>query len=217
MESAMQMQYNSQMEKLKIPEYGRHIQQLVEHAVTIEDKETRQRAAEQIVELMRMVTGEPKNQVETNDKLWNHLFIISDYKLDVLPPSGVKPEPGTLKIEPRVIPYPQNNSSRRHYGKYIQVLIEKAVTIDDKDRQMALLETVAAYMRVSYTSWNQDPFVSDDVVISDLNAMLKGRVTLPDNFSIKVLYKDVPKKNHKHNNKDKKRRKSGSKKHSYRK
>ena len=121
------MEYNTQQRKLPLPEYGRSVQNMVDHALTIEDREERQRCANTIVNIMGGMFPHLRDVDDFNHKLWDHLAIMADFKLDIdYPVEVVKKE--SLEIKPDRIPYSQNGIQYRHYGRFIQDMIQVAVT-----------------------------------------------------------------------------------------
>ncbi len=118
------MKYNTGREEINMREYGRHVQQVVEYIVSIEKKEERQCAAENVINLMSILNPQLKNIADYKHKLWDHIFIISDFKLDVDSPYP-KPTEDTYRIQPAKLPYPQQRIKLKHYGKNVESLVKK--------------------------------------------------------------------------------------------
>lgn len=184
----MDMEYNSQRENLIIPEYGRNLQKMVDYAVTIEDPEQRQLFAEMVVDLMQQMQPQGRNvNREFKEKLWNHILMISKYKLDVKPPENIEiVTPEQKKQQPR-LPYPAEEKRYRHYGHNIKVLLEKAINVEDPEKQQMLLNVIGSYMKIAYKTWNKEHYVNDEMIINDLKAMAEGKVEVPDNLAMDFL------------------------------
>lgn len=148
------MEYNTQQRKLPLPEYGRSVQNMVDYALTIEDRGERQRCANTIVDIMGSMFPNLRDASDNNHKLWDHLAIMSDFKLDIdYPVEVVKKE--SLEIKPDRIPYSQHNIRYRHYGRYIQELIHIASDYSEsEERKMLLLNLIANHMKKDYQNWN---------------------------------------------------------------
>ena len=182
--STRAVHYNVEQEHLKIPEYGRHIQNLINYAVAIEDQNEREAAARQIIRLMAQVSHQGKPTQDIELKLWRHLFIISDYKIDVTPQGIELPQPENKDLKPTRISYPRNTKKFRHYGAYVQELIDKALKEEDPDKRKGFFSSIASYMKTAYKVWNRDPHIGDEIIISDLKSLIAGRGDLPENLNI---------------------------------
>lgn len=178
------LRYNSEQEKLTIPEYGRHIQNLIDHAVSIEDPKKREAAAYQIIRLMAQVSNQGKPTPDIELKLWRHLFIISDYKIDVVPEGIELPKIENKDMKPAQLGYPKNTKRYRHYGAYIQELITKALEEKDPEKRHGFFSSIASYMKTAYKVWNRDPHIGDELIIGDLKSMIAGRGELPEELNI---------------------------------
>ena len=178
------LRYNSEYEFLKIPEYGRHIQNLIDHAVTLTDLKEREAAANQIIRLMAQVTNQGKPSPDVELKLWRHLFIISDYKIDVIPEGIELPKPENKDLKPERIPYPRNTKRFRHYGAYVQDLITKALEVEDVDKRHGYFSSIASYMKTAYKVWNRDPHIGDEIIMSDLKSLVGDRGEIPEKLNI---------------------------------
>lgn len=172
------LEYNSERELLRIPEYGRHIQDLISFAKSIEDDNERQKTAEAIVDLMIQISPQSKNIDDYRERLWRHLFRIADYDLNVVPTIGDIPTPETAFKRPDRIDYPINNRRFRHYGSHVQEMIKKAIDMEPGDIRDGFAATIALYMKLAYQTWNKDQYVSDDIIISDLEALSEGQLKL---------------------------------------
>src|SRR5437867_1250113 len=147
------MEYNTQRNPLVIPEYGRNIQKMIEHAITLEDREERNRAARAIVAVMGYLNPQLQSVTDFKHKLWDHLFIISDFKLDVDSPYPV-PSRDTFQAKPQRIPYPTNEIKYKYYGKTMTNLIMKISEMEEGEKKDQLTQNIANFMKMSYLTWN---------------------------------------------------------------
>lgn len=184
---SMDMEYNSQREELIIPEYGRNIQKLIDHAKTIEDDALRQHFVERVVDLMQQMNPQSRNLDDYREKLWKHVFRIAEYDLEVLPPSGKKPRPEEAYKKPDPIDYPQSEPRFRHYGSNVQRLIKKAISMEPGPKRDGFVRVIGSYMKLAYRTWNKEHFVSDEVIKNDLEALSNGLLTLDDDIPLDQL------------------------------
>ncbi len=191
------MQYNSQKDNLEIPEYGRNIQMLIQYAVTIEDSEYRQVFVEEIIELMLNMS--PQNRIfeEQRIKLWQHVFRITDYKIDVMPPTGEIPVPAEWIKKPEKVNYPAITASHRHYGHNVQMLIKKALLMEEGSKRDGFVAVIGSYMKLAYKTWIKEHYVSDDIIKGDLEKLSNGVLQIPDGVFLDNL---APAKRHKKRN-----------------
>ena len=172
------LEYNSEREKLIIPEYGRHIQKLVNHCVSLEDREERNKMAKAIVHVMGNMQPHLRDVPDFQHKLWDQLFIMSDYRLDADTPYP-KPEREVLQAKPEALDYPKSASKYRFYGNNIQIMIDTALTWEDGEMKDALVYAIANHMKKCYLNWNKDT-VEDEVIFSHLDELSKGRLKVKD-------------------------------------
>jgi len=170
------MEYNTQRGGLIISEYGRNIQKMIEHAVGLKDKEERNKASKVIISVMGQLNPHLRDVNDFKHKLWDHLFIISDFKLDVDSPYP-NPTPKSLSITPERIPYSDNKIRYKHYGKTIELMIEKAKTFEEGTEKDALIKTLANHLKKSYLTWNKDS-VTDEHILKDLEELSNGELKL---------------------------------------
>ena len=178
------LEYNSSRENLIISEYGRHVQKLIMHAKTIEDKEERQAFVEAIIDLMHQMNPQNKNVAEYRLRLWRHLFRIADYEIDVTPPAEVstsRPESQSNQVR---LKYPQSEFRYRHDGNTTQLMIEKAKGMEDEEMKSAFTEVIASYMKLAYRTWNREHYVNDEIIKGDLVKLSKGALRLDENYVI---------------------------------
>ena len=174
------MEYNTQREHLIIPEYGRNIQKMVAHAISIKDKEERNRCARSIVDVMGELNPHLRDVADFKHKLWDHLFIISAFKLDVDSPFEI-PTKDSVNIKPERIEYPKKDYKYRHYGKTISGMVMKAIDFKEGPEKAALVATIANHLKKSYLTWNRDS-VEDTKIIADLAELSGGKLKLPEGF-----------------------------------
>src|SRR5210317_693310 len=188
----MELEYNSDREHLIIPEYGRHIQKLVNHCVALEDRETRNEMAEAIVQVMGNMQPHLRDVPDFQHKLWDQLFIMSDYQLDVDTPYP-KPERELLQAKPAGLPYPKSASKYRFYGNNIQIMIDTALTWEEGEMKDALVYTIANHMKKCYLNWNKDT-VDDAVIFNHLFELSKGQIDFKDSDEVLSESKNLLKK-----------------------
>ena len=168
------LEYNSERSKLIIPEYGRHLQKMVEYAVSIEDDEERNKVAKSIISVMGNMNPHLRDVPDFQHKLWDQLFIISDFKLDVESPFP-KPTREMLAERPDMLKYPENNPKYRFYGNNIKRMIDAAKDYEEGDFKEALVLTIANHMKKSYLNWNRDS-VDDEVIVNHLKELSGGKI-----------------------------------------
>ncbi len=176
----LDMEYNSQMEELIMPEYGRNVQRLIYHAKTIQNDEYRQQFVEQVIRLMFQMQPLNRTIDEIRDKLWKHLYRIANYDIKVTPPSGIIPTPEAAMKRPEKVEIPHQEPRFRHYGSGVQKLIRKALEMEPGPKRDGLVSVIASYMKLAYRTWNKEHFVSDDVIKADLEIISGGRLAIPD-------------------------------------
>ncbi len=176
------MDYNNSREKLIIPEYGRNVQKLVEYLLTVEDREKRSNLARSLMNIMSQLHHDQRDAVDYKRKLWDHIHIISGYRLDVDGPYPA-PSPDELVKKPERIPYPQEEIRFRPYGKNIAKMIEKASEFEDGPEKDALIKNIANHLKKSYLNWNRDS-VNDVLIAEHLKVLSKGRLELSDDIRL---------------------------------
>jgi hypothetical protein len=168
------MEYNTARNHLTIREYGRHIQKMAEYVLTIEDREKRQKNANALVELMGFLNPHLKNVEDFRHKLWDHLFLITDFKLDVDSPYPI-PTRETLRPTPDPLPYPKRYPKYNHLGKNIEIIIDKALKEEDAEKRQGFANSIAYYMKLTYSNWHKE-LVHDDNIQTELSAITKGEL-----------------------------------------
>tara|TARA_R110002049_G_scaffold140720_10_gene301926 strand:+ start:2649 stop:3308 length:660 start_codon:yes stop_codon:yes gene_type:complete len=176
------MNYNTSRPHLIIPEYGRHIQKMIDHAVGIEDSEERQKVAVAVINVMGTLNPHLRDVPDFTHKLWDHLFIMSDFRLKVESPYPM-PVIEELVEKPKHMAYPQSNIRFKHYGKGVESLIDVAVEKEDGEEKDALVIAIANLMKKFYLSFNRDS-VEDKLILNDLNRLSKGNLSLPEDTEL---------------------------------
>ena len=177
------LSYNTQRAKLHIPEYGRNVQNMIEHAKTIADKEERNNAAQAIIEVMGQLNPHLRDIEDYKHKLWTHLFIMSDFELDVDSPYPI-PEREMLTKPPKLMKYPSNKSKFGHFGHYTEKMIEEASKVTDNDEKEYLTLTLANLMKKNYLLFHTEN-VENEAILSYLNDLSKGALTLDNPEALK--------------------------------
>lgn len=210
-----QLEYNTERPKLIIPEYGRHIQKMVEHAVAIEDREERNKIAKSIIAVMGNLNPHLRDVPDFQPMLWDQLFIISDFKLEVDSPFPI-PTQEELMERPEPLDYPQNFPKYRFYGNNIKRMIDVANEWEEGEKKDALVLTIANHMKKSYLNWNKDT-VEDEVIFGHLFELSGGKINLKESdedlsnatdlmkSKKKFTSTNTTKKNFKSNNRPRKR------------
>ena len=170
------LEYNAERPHLIIPEYGRHLQKLIEQASAIEDREERNKAAKYIIAVMGGLNPHLRDVPDFQHKLWDQIFIMSDFKLDVDSPYPV-PSREMLQQKPERLNYPQNFPKYRFYGNNIKYMIDVANKWEDGELKSALIIVIANHMKKSYLSWNKDT-VKDEVIFEHLYELSNGKINM---------------------------------------
>jgi len=170
------IEYNTERPHLIIPEYGRHIQKMVDHAISLEDKEARNKCAKSIIAVMGNLNPHLRDVPDFQHKLWDQLFIISDFKLDVESPFP-KPSKEELTEPPEPLEYPQNYPKYRFYGNNIKRMIDVANKWEDGDMKEGLVMTIANHMKKCFLNWNKDT-VEDQVIFKHLFELSDGKIDI---------------------------------------
>jgi hypothetical protein len=168
----MEYDYNTSRNKLILPEYGRNIQKMVEHILTIPDREERNRLAQAVIIIMGNMNPHLRDINDFKHKLWDHLAIMANFQLDIDFPYDI-PQAEEFAEKPRRVSYNTNEIRYRHYGRIVESLIKEAVKLPDGDDKDMLTKLIANHMKKSYLTWNRDS-VTDEVIFNDLYE-LSGR------------------------------------------
>lgn len=178
-------EYNTIRNKLILKEYGRHVQRIVENCVKEPDRDKRNRFAKEIIELMGQLNPQLRNVEDFRHKLWDHLFIISDYKLDVDSPYPIKKRE-EIERKPNPLPYPQSIIKYKHYGKNVEKLVAKAKTIEDPEKRAAFTNCIGNFMKLVYENWSQEN-VNDETIKNDLRLLSNGELQIGEGQDISAL------------------------------
>jgi len=166
-------------------EYGRHIQKMIEYLVTIEDPEIRQRNAQVVIELMGFLNPHLKNVEDFRHKLWDHLFLVSDFRLQVRSPYPI-PTRETLKARPDPLPYPKRHPRFSHLGKNLEVIIDKALGEENPEKKLGFANAIAYYMKLAYNNWHKE-LVHDDAIQSELTNITQGQLEFTNTPFVKAF------------------------------
>ena len=175
------MDYNSQRKKLPLPEYGRNIQNMVDYLLTIEDREKRNREANTVIDVMGNLYPYLRDVAEFNHKLWDHLAIMADFKLDIDYPYE-PPTPDILTEKPNRVPYNQHDITYKHYGLVMENMIERVGDFEGEERE-ALIKLLANHMKKSYLVWNKDA-VEDSKIFMDLQELSNNKISVDPDFQL---------------------------------
>ena len=172
------LEYNTEREELIIPEYGRHIQKMINYASSRESKEERNKLANSIISVMGNLQPHLRDVSDFQHKLWDQLFIMSNFKLDADSPFE-KPSKEILNAKPEPLSYPQNFPKYRFYGNNIKIMIDEAVKLDDGEMKEALVLTIANHMKKCFLNWNKDS-VKDQVIFDHLYELSDSKIDIRD-------------------------------------
>ena len=204
------MDYNTERKDLILPEYGRNVHQMVDYLLQVEDKEERNIGANALIKLMGQLNPQLRDLEDYNHKLWDHLFIMSNFMLDVDSPYPI-PNKEEFESKPNKVEYPEGARKYRHYGKVITTIIEEAAKEEDPEQNMALAIMVGNLMKKTYLQWNKNT-VDDSVIWNHLNELSNGKLKRPEGAELDEMKHIVNQNNNNNNqrrknsNKNKKRR-----------
>ena len=205
--------YNTERGRIIISEYGRNMQEMIRHLLEIEDRQKRTEAAKFIITVMAQMNPQVKQTDDYIHKLWDHLYIISDYQLDVDSPFP-PPQPLTESAKPHHVDYQNHDIKYGHYGYYMAKMIEVAAATEDEGTRQVLAHSIANQMKRNYLEWNGN-VVNDQQIIEDLKNMSNGRLALPDDTKLngtnEILTKPVLSQKQNGNGKKKKKKQSNLK------
>ena len=200
--------YNTEKEQIVIPEYGRCVQEMIKKLPEIEDREQRTEAAKYIISVMVQMNPNIKQSSDYEHKLWDHLYMISGYNLDVDSPF-TPPIPAEQQKKPQHIGYQNNDIKYGHYGQYLIKMIEAASQEENDEVREALAYSLAGQMKRNYLEWNKS-VVNDQVILDDLKTISGGRLVIGDesklNTNSEILGKVQPKPQQQPQGKKKKKR-----------
>ena len=174
--------YNTERVTLHIPEYGRNVQKMVDYLKTIEDRQKRNEQARAIIKVMEILNPAVHLQEDYEHKLWDHLFIISGFDLDIDAPYPM-PAPESLNERPRLIPIQKKPVKASHYGRNIESMIDLVAEKEDGEIKTGMIRALAIYMRQQYLIWNKDT-VSDQTIFQDIERLSDFRIKVPEDMTL---------------------------------
>jgi hypothetical protein len=176
------LEYNSDRPLMIIPEYGRHMQKLVDHCIALESEEERKKMAHAIVDVMGNLQPHLRDVPDFKHKLWDQIYIMSEFRLDIESPYGI-PDQQELEAKPEPLPYPKLASRYRFYGHNIQTMIKVALSWDESELRTALIFNIANHMKKCYLNWNKDT-VDDAVIFKHLKDLSNGEIDLTESDEV---------------------------------
>ena len=188
-EHTIKLYYNTEVEKLRMPEYGRIVLQMVEQMKEIPDRAKRSEQAGAIVKVMERLNPQVHQQENWNQKLWDHLYMIAGYDLDIDAPFPA-PVPEVVNSRPETIPLNTRPIKARHYGRNIESIIDLIASEPEGEIKTAMIRSLAIYMRQQYLIWNKDT-VADRTIFQDIERLSGGRVTVPEGLELSKLSADA--------------------------
>jgi hypothetical protein len=191
------MDYNTGRDHLKLREYGRNVQRMVAHIKTIDDKEKRNSYAATLVELMKQINPNLKDSQEYEQKIWDDLYIISDFELDAEGPYP-KPDAGILERKPDRVKYSSNNIKYRHYGRSIEILIDRAVKLEDPAEKEGAVIAIGKLMKSFYGTWNKEN-IEDEQVLKNIHKMSNNQLDIDIEKVKELRLFDMAKPSYDHN------------------
>lgn len=194
------LEYNAERPHLIIPEYGRHLQKLIDQATEIADRDERNKAAKYIIQVMGSLNPHLRDVPDFQHKLWDQIFIMSDFRLDVNSPYPV-PTREVINLKPERLAYPQKNPKYRFYGNNIKYMINVANSWEEGEMKSALVKVIANHMKKSYLSWNKDT-VTDTVIFEHLLELSDGKLNLLQSSEELLTTTDIMRTNKKTSNKN---------------
>lgn len=194
------LEYNGERSHLIIPEYGRHLQKLIDQAADIDDREKRNKVANYIIQVMGSLNPHLRDVPDFQHKLWDQIFIMSDFKLDVDSPYPI-PTRDVIHLKPERLAYPQKNPKYKFYGNNIKYMIDVANSWDDGEMKNALVKVIANHMKKSYLSWNKDT-VTDTVIFEHLYELSDGKLNMLQSTEELLTTTDLMRTNKKMSNKN---------------
>lgn len=174
--------YNTERVTLHIPEYGRNVQKMVDYLKTIEDREKRNQQARAIIKVMEILNPAVHLQEDYEHKLWDHLYIIAGFDLDIDAPYPM-PAPESLHERPQLVPIQKKPIKATHYGRNIESMIDLIAEKEEGETKVAMIRSLAIYMRQQYLIWNKDT-VADETIFQDIVNLSDGRIQIPEGMSL---------------------------------
>lgn len=190
------MEYNTNLKKLVLPEYGRNIQMMVDHMKTVEDRDTRNRMANEVISIMGNLNPHLRDIADFKHKLWDHLMIMADFDLDIDSPYP-PPKKEVLSEKPNKVPYNTNRIRYRYYGVIMEKMIKAYQNLETDEEKQELIKILANHMKKSYLTWNKD-HVEDQFIANDINELSNGHIKVEtSDLALKYMRTAPPKTNKK--------------------
>ena len=183
------LDYNTQREKLRMPEYGRNVQKMIEYVKSLPDREKRDEQARAVIKVMETLNLQVHQQENWEQKLWDHLHAISGYDIDVDSPYPA-PAPDQLSARPVMVPVKRKPLKATHYGRNIESIIDLIADQPDGDTKTAMIRSLAIYMRQQYLIWNKDS-VSDETIFQDIEKLSDYRIKVPEGLKLSRVSTDI--------------------------
>ncbi|MGN1233912.1 MAG: DUF4290 domain-containing protein [Candidatus Cryptobacteroides sp.] len=187
-ENPIILDYNTEREKLAMPEYGRNVLKMVEDVKKIEDREKRTEQAKAVVRVMEILNPQVHSADNWEQKLWDHLYIMAGYDLDVDSPYPM-PSPEQRKSRPEIIPLKKKPVKATHYGRNIESIIDLIASEPEGEMKTAMIRSLAMYMRQQYLIWNKDS-VADTTIFSDIEKLSDFRIKVPEGLTLSRISSD---------------------------
>ena len=199
------MEYNTTRTQMLMPEYGRNVQSMAEYLLTIDDREKRLKNAEAIIDVMAVLNPHLKQIEDYRHKLWDHLYQMTDFRLEVDSPYPA-PTAEEVRKKPQVLPYPAKKIRHRHLGGNIEQVLDKAVVEKNEEKKEGFTQHIAYFMKLAYANWHKEP-VQDDMIKQELSHITGGALQYEPAGGFKVVIDTRPNGN---NNFGKKKNKGGN-------
>ena len=187
-ENPIILDYNTEREKLAMPEYGRNVLKMVEDVKRIEDRAKRSEQARAVVRVMEILNTQVHSADNWEQKLWDHLYIMAGYDLDVDSPYPM-PSPEQRKSRPEIIPLKKKPIKATHYGRNIESIIDLIASEPEGEMKTAMIRSLAMYMRQQYLIWNKDS-VADTTIFSDIEKLSEYRIKVPEGLTLSRISSD---------------------------
>lgn len=188
-ENSIKLYYNTEVERLRMPEYGRNVLQMVEQLKDIPDKEKRTQQAYAVVKVMESLNPQVHQQENWAQKLWDHLYMIAGYDLDVDSPYPA-PVPEEVNSKPDPIPLNIKPIRARHYGRNIESILDLIASEPEGEMKTEMIRSLAIYMRQQYLIWNKDT-VADETIFADIERLSGGRISVPRDLELSKISSDA--------------------------
>lgn len=180
------MDYNTYREKLILPEYGRHVQKMIERVKGIEDKQKRNEQIQAVVNVMALLNPSLKEYPDYKRKLWDHVYVIAGYDIDIDSPYEA-PTPARAATKPDPIPVEKTPIKASCYGRNIENMIDLVAGIEDETVRTEMIRNLARYMRQQYLIWNKDS-VADETILKDMAQLAQGKIQIPEGLELGAVH-----------------------------